>query len=88
MRNPSRIPIVLKAIEQEWSKEPDWRFGQWFFNKVINEIGDPFFIEDEDLIKLIQKHERITTRKKSSRVSQVRNKRVDKVSKTSRKKAK
>jgi uncharacterized protein YihD (DUF1040 family) len=54
MRNPKRIPKVLDAIKKEWEKEPDWRFGQFFFNTVINEIGDPFFIEDDDLILLIQ----------------------------------
>ena len=57
MRNPKRIPDVLKEIEKSWLENPDWRFGQWFFNFVINEIGDPFFIEDKDLIKLIKKHD-------------------------------
>jgi len=55
MRNPARIPKVLKVIKEEWSKVPDWRFGQWFFNMVISHIGDPFFIEDDDFIKLIKK---------------------------------
>jgi hypothetical protein len=55
MRDIRRIPIVLKAIEKEWSKNPDWRFGQWFFNEVINYIGDPFHIEDDDLILLLTK---------------------------------
>ena len=54
MRDPARIPRVLDAIKKEWEKEPDLRFGQWFFNTVINEIGDPFFIEDDELILLIQ----------------------------------
>jgi predicted Zn-dependent protease with MMP-like domain len=71
MRNPDRIPVVLKAIEKEWYKYPDWRFGQWFFNEVINEIGDPFFIEDEDLINLIQKNERNTTSKKGGGTGQI-----------------
>ena len=54
MRDPDRIKPFLNEIERAWSKEPDSRFGQFFFNTVINEIGDPFFIEDDELILLIQ----------------------------------
>jgi len=55
MRDVKRIKPFLLKIEKEWLKVPDWRFGQFFFNKVMNEIGDPFFIEDDELIKLIKK---------------------------------
>ena len=59
MRDPKRIPKILKEIEKAWSKEPDSRFGQWFFNTVINEIGDPFFIEDDDpILLLIKKYQK------------------------------
>ena len=55
MRDKNRIKPFLQEIEKEWLKVPDWRFGQWFFNTVISAVGDPFFIEDEDLLKLIKK---------------------------------
>lgn len=55
MRDVKRIKPFLLEIEKSWSKYPDYRFGQWFFNEIINEIGDPFFIEDDDLLKLINR---------------------------------
>jgi len=55
MRDPKRLPKVLKAILKEWERKPDWRFGQWFFNTIISVVGDPFFIEDDDLILLLTK---------------------------------
>jgi hypothetical protein len=58
MRDIKRIKPFLKEIEKQWSKYPDWRFGQWFFNEVISRIGDPFFIEDDELLSLIKKYDK------------------------------
>ena len=49
MRNPDRIPKVLRELERLWSKHPDWRLGQLIFNIPGR---DPFHIEDYDLIEL------------------------------------
>lgn len=49
MRNPERIPKVLREIERIWKKHPDWRLGQLIFNIPGR---DPFHIEDYDLVKL------------------------------------
>lgn len=49
MRNPDRIPIVLEEIRKTWELTPDLRLGQLIVN-MARKI-DPFFIEDEDLIR-------------------------------------
>ena len=49
MRNPHRIPLVLRELQRLWEKHPDWRLGQLIFNIPRR---DPFHIEDDDLIKL------------------------------------
>jgi hypothetical protein len=54
MRDPQRLDGVLKEIKKSWEKNPEYRFGQWFFNTVINEIGDPFFIEDDELLTILK----------------------------------
>ena len=32
---------------------PDWRFGQLIYN-FIRDIGDPFYIEDDKMISLLE----------------------------------
>ena len=57
-RNPSRIPVVLELIEQEWQRSPDLRFFQLMHNlqyKFGNASGDLHYMEDEQLIKEINK---------------------------------
>jgi hypothetical protein len=49
MRNPERIKYVLRELERLWNMHPDWRLGQLIFNIPGR---DPFYIEDDDLIKL------------------------------------
>lgn len=53
MRDPKRIPKVLKEIEKSWSKYPDLRFCQWLH--FITKLDDPFYLEDDELIKLIRR---------------------------------
>lgn len=51
MRDIQRIKPFLERLEQCWLKVPDWRFGQLMVN-VLNEMPrDPFFPEDEEMIK-------------------------------------
>lgn len=55
MRDVSRIDKFLDELEDIWKTHcPDWRFGQMISN-VLNTFDiDPFFIEEEDMIKRIR----------------------------------
>lgn len=56
MRNPERIPKIMKELEEFWKQNPDWRLGQLVSNLSYELIGDndPFFIEDEKLLELLK----------------------------------
>ena len=54
MRDPNRIPIICKALEEAWSKHPDLRLGQFLEGANIFPVTTidfrgvmlPFFQED------------------------------------------
>lgn len=50
MRDPNRIPLVLKAVADFWATCPDVRLGQllWILAK-----DDPFYMEDHELLQKI-----------------------------------
>lgn len=52
MRNPKRIPIILKDIEEIWNRCPDLRLGQL----ILNAVRDPslYYTEDEDLVMILK----------------------------------
>jgi uncharacterized protein YihD (DUF1040 family) len=54
MRNPERIDAVIEAVRKEWKQVPDWRLGQLIVN-ISRAAGkmDPFFLEDDMLLKVI-----------------------------------
>ena len=52
MRDPKRIPIILKAVEEFWTKYPDLRLGQLLYNATYP--NSVFYYEDEDLIKRLK----------------------------------
>ena len=56
MRNPDRIPEILKELEKFWEQVPDWRLGQVISNCSYELTGnsDPFYIEDEALLTLLK----------------------------------
>lgn len=56
MRNPDRIPEVLKELEKFWEQVSDWRLGQVISNFSYELTGnnDPFYIEDEALLTLLK----------------------------------
>ena len=56
MRNPERIPEVLKELEEFWKQNPDWRLGQVISNLHYEIMGsnDPFYMEDKDLLELLK----------------------------------
>lgn len=49
MRDPNRIPVILKAIKKVWTRNPDLRLGQLIVNAVDTE-DNVFYIEDENLL--------------------------------------
>jgi len=57
-RNKNRIPVVLELIEQEWERCPDLRFFQLMHNlqyRLGNKSGDLHYMEDDDIIKELNK---------------------------------
>jgi len=55
MRDKSRIPKLLKLVEEVWTENPDFRLGQLIVNAVRPNAPTPeiFSVEDEILeIKL------------------------------------
>ena len=56
MRNPDRIPEILKELEEFWKQNPDWRLGQIIVNLNYEIMGgnDPFYMEDKDLLELLK----------------------------------
>jgi len=63
MRNPNRLDKFYDELKTIHKRSfADWRFGQLynnFFVWLINEKGlDPFFPEEDKMLKYIQEYER------------------------------
>lgn len=58
MRDPARIRPIVERLVVAWSQVPDWRLGQLLSNAVG---GDPFYVEDERLIRKIEEVVRDTS---------------------------
>ena len=54
MRDPDRIPKILSEVEKVWNKYPDLRLGQLLSNVASVFEKDLFYIEDEELIKMLK----------------------------------
>jgi uncharacterized protein YihD (DUF1040 family) len=56
MRDKSRIPKVLKLVEQVWTENPDFRLGQLIVSAVRPSVPTPdiFHIEDEIIEKKLE----------------------------------
>lgn len=59
MRDPDRIPKVLRDVERLWRLHPDWRLGQLICNLAA--WADPtenivWDIEDDALVAEIRRH--------------------------------
>lgn len=55
MRNPNRIKSNWQKISELHEKFPDWRMSQFLIN-VFKELGnDPFYLEDEEFINIVEK---------------------------------
>ena len=51
MRDPKRIPKILKEIEKVWEKYPDMRLGQLITNAVDGPVL--YYAEDIDLVEFL-----------------------------------
>lgn len=56
MRDPKRIPEVLKAVQAAWEKNPDWRLGQLLVI-LASHSGhkDVFYVEDDVFLRGAEK---------------------------------
>jgi len=55
MRDPKRIPEILKRLEVVWKKYPDLRLGQLLIDVLHVRNNFLFYIEDNKLIEEIEK---------------------------------
>lgn len=55
MRDPDRIDVFLKRLGEIWKENcPDWRFGQFMINVLSSIKKDPFFPEEDEMIKYFE----------------------------------
>ena len=54
MRNPKRIPKIIKLLEEAWNLVPDWRLGQVVSNLLGAGQHDVFHPEDDEWEKLLK----------------------------------
>lgn len=55
MRDPDRIDVFLKRLGEIWKENcPDWRFGQLMVNVLNSMQKDPFFPEEDEMIKYFE----------------------------------
>ena len=62
MRDPKRIKPFCDDLAAHWAQYSDLRFGQFISNFIryleLHKKGDIFFIEDEELMKLMDNYMR------------------------------
>lgn len=59
MRDPKRIRKFCNKLATAWELVPDLRFGQLLFDifvQIKNEGKDPFYVEDNAMIKYIEEY--------------------------------
>ena len=59
MRDPKRIRKFCNRLATAWELVTDLRFGQLLFNifvQIKNEGKDPFYLEDDSMIKRIEQY--------------------------------
>jgi len=65
MRDPNRIPEILKELGKVWSKYPDLRLGQLIINlsyvkrrnSGLNRENVIYYEEDEDFLEFLKSFE-------------------------------
>ncbi len=61
MRDPKRIPIIIKKLEEAWNREPNWRLGQLVSNLMGIGVQDVFHPEDEQWEKMLDEFNTLTS---------------------------
>ena len=57
MRDPKRIYEFCNKLAAIWATEcPDWRFGQLICNVLGTSKIDPFFLEEDEMMKLFENY--------------------------------
>ena len=53
LRDPARIPEVLRLLEQAWLKQPHLRLGQLLLNHtpLASPCPELFYVEDDVLLR-------------------------------------
>ncbi|MCK9369520.1 hypothetical protein M0R04_06405 [Candidatus Dojkabacteria bacterium] len=51
MRDPKRIPKIIKRLEKIWKKLPDLRIGQLIENVFR---GNGYYYEDDEYIQILE----------------------------------
>lgn len=54
MRNPERIDKFCSKLAEYWKEVPDWRFGQLICNVLGTCKRDPFFYEEDEMLKTFE----------------------------------
>lgn len=54
MRDINRIDDFCKKLAEYWKQVPDWRFGQLIINVLGTCKRDPFFYEEEEMLKIFE----------------------------------
>lgn len=60
MRDPKRIDEFCNRLATIWKEVPDWRFGQLMCNVLGTSRIDPFFLEEDEMMKLFERYFGIT----------------------------
>lgn len=58
MRDPKRIPVILKELGKLWEKHPDLRFYQLAQSLTLLSkirVGNPFYVEDDRVLEWIKR---------------------------------
>lgn len=57
MRKPERIDVFCARLAEIWkTNAPDWRFGQLMVNVLNSMPKDPFFPEEDEMIKYFENY--------------------------------
>lgn len=51
MRDINRIDTFCDKLKEYWKEVPDWRFGQLMVNVFSFINKDPFFMEEDEMLK-------------------------------------
>lgn len=56
MRDPKRIDKFCDELKAYWQHVPDWRFGQLMVNVLGTCKRDPFFYEEDEMLKVFEEY--------------------------------